>query len=488
MDIQKALELIESGRFEELDIDDVWELINVLSASSEPQAFQALVKLQNSKLGQSLPQMNMQMQYIMEQNIQSLNKLEKNFDLFALDKKGIPQNAEVLPIFNFFSHVEVKNKEDVEQVKVEKLFEQAVSIAKLTAKKDILLDKNFSKQKPEEQKKTYANSVLMAMEETAFVLVSNQILEDTLTQKHTPLSKVDREELTSKAEKSFAEVIRPKSKTRFQLTNSNIISTFAAEINRAGNKAALVEKNTTSKELNNEVAKVDKKLQKEYPETMQLLRPLAQYQNIGFLAGKKGRNMFGADYIAKTVHENNPAKGQKEVSLFVFLKEQPAKIKSFSQNIVRSIKKAYMVMAEAVSLKLSTEKVAAGFKNIFSFFSRNKDDKNAKYNGVGAKTIDGNLRIISAKASQILLSQNTVDKRVIAWKDFRNTLHNSQLGRAVFLDPERTELISQKVEDYTKVTPIILNNKVKKTRTFIGKAMSVMSKNVFSQKAGGKVR
>ena len=95
------MELIESGRFEELDIDDIWELINVLSASSEPQAFQALVKLQNSKLGQSLPQKNMQMQYIMEQNIQALNKVEKNFDLFALDKKGQPVHASVLPIFNW---------------------------------------------------------------------------------------------------------------------------------------------------------------------------------------------------------------------------------------------------------------------------------------------------------------------------------------------------------------------------------------------------
>lgn len=491
MDIKKALELIESGRFEELDIDDIWELINVLSASSEPQAFQALVKLQNSKLGQSLPQKNMQMQYIMEQNIQALNKEEKNFDLFALDKKGQPVHASVLPIFNFFNHVEVKNKEDVEQVKPEKLFEQAVSIAKLTAKKDILLDKNFSKQKPEEQQKNYANSVLMAMEETAFVLVSNQILEDTLTQKHTPLSKVDKAEITNKAENSFAEVIRPKSKTRFQLTNSNIISTFAAEINRAGNKAALVEKNTSSKELNNEVAKVDKKLQKEYPETMLLLRSFAQYQNMSFVAGKQGRNMFGADYIAKTVHENNPAKGQKEVSLFAFLKEQPAKIKSFSQNIVRSIKKAYMVMAEAISLKLSSEKIADGFKNMFSFFSHNKEDKNAKYKGVGRQTIESNLDMVSARASQILLEQNKVDKRVIVWKDFRNTLHNSQLGRAI-LDPERTELVSENVEDYTKVTPIILNNKNtdnknKAPKTLVGKTVNMISKVVLSQKAGGKV-
>lgn len=488
MDIKKALELVESGRFEELDIDDIWELINVLSASSEPQAFQALVKIQNSKVGASLPQMNMQMQYIIEQNSQAIGKIEKGFDLFELDKKGQPKNPAVFPIFNFFSHVEVENKEGAEKVEPEKLFEQAVSIAKLTAKKDILLDKNFSRQNPEEQEKTYTNTVLMAMEESAFVLVSNQILEDTLTKKHTPLSKVDREEITVKAEKSFREVIRPKTKTKFPLTNTNIISTFAAEINRAGNKAEQIEKNTTSKELNKEVEKVDKKLQKEYPETMQLLRPLAQYQHVAFIVGKRGRNVFGADVIAKTVHENNPAKGQKDVSLFAFLKKQPAKIKSFSQSVVRSIKKAYTKMAEAVSLNLSTEKIAAGFKNMFLFFSHKKEDKNAKYNGIGAKTVDGNLRIISAKASQALMTQDMVDKRVIAWKDFRNTLYNSQIGRAMALDPERTELVSEQVEDYTKVTPIILNKKSKMPKTFIGKALGMVHKVLLNQNTGGKTR
>ena len=482
MDIKKALELIESGRFEELDIDDIWELINVLSSSSEPQAFQALVKLQNSKLGQSLPQINMQMQYIMEQNIQALNKLEKNFDLFALDKQGLPKNAEVLPIFNFFNHVEVNNKNDVEAVKPEKLFEQAVSIAKLTAKKDILLNKNFSRQQPEEQQKNYANSVLMAMEETAFVLVSNQILEDTLAQKHTPLSKVDRNEISSKAEKSFAEVISPKSKTRFQLTNSNIISTFAAEINRAENKAALIEKYTSNKKLHDEVIKIDSSLQSEYPETMQLLRPLAQYQKMSFIAGKRGRNMFGADYIAQAVHENNPAKGQKDVSLFAFLKKQPAKIKNFSKNIVRSIKKAYTIMAEAISLKLSTEEIAKGFKNMHSFFTHNKDNKNAKYKGLGSKTVEGNLNIISAKASQLLLNKTPIDKRVIAWKDFRNTLYSSQLGRAISLNPERAELVSENVEDYTKITPIVLDNKKKKTtKPLIKRTLNLIS-NALLQK------
>ena len=126
MDIKKALELIESGRFEELDIDDVWELINTLSVSSEPQAFQALVKLQNSKIGQSLPQMNMQMQYIIEQNAQTIEKQEKNFSLFDLDKKGQPLHKEILPIFNFFSRIEVENKEETEKVSVYYLHYQFV--------------------------------------------------------------------------------------------------------------------------------------------------------------------------------------------------------------------------------------------------------------------------------------------------------------------------------------------------------------------------
>ncbi len=480
MDIKKALELVESGRFEELDIDDLWELINILSVSSDPQAFQALVKVQNSKLGQSLPQMNQQMHYIMEQNAQALASLEKGFNLFALDAKGNPKQNAVWPIFNFFRHVDIENREGAEPVEAKDVFAQAVGIAKLTAKKDILLDKNFSKQKPEEQQKTYANAVLMAMEETAFVLVSNQILEDTLAKKHTPLSKVDRNEIAAKAEKSFAEVIRPKTKTRFLLSNGNIISTFAAEVNRAGNKALLAEQNTTSPSMVKEVEAVEKMLQSQYSETMQLLRPLAQYQQMAFVAGQPGRNMFGADYIAKTVHENNPAKGQTEVSLFAFLKDQPAKIKSFSQSIVRSIKKAYTLMAEAVSLKLSSEKFAEGLKSMFAFFRGNKDNKNAKYKGIGIKTADGNLRIISAKASQILLSQSTADKRVIAWKDFRNTFHNSQLGRAMFFDAERAELRPENVEDYVKVTPIVLKNKKKSAKSWVKKAINMVGQKILS--------
>lgn len=489
MDIKKALELIESGRFEELDIDDVWELINTLSVSSEPQAFQALVKLQNSKIGQSLPQMNMQMQYIIEQNAQAIEKQEKNFSLFDLDKKGQPLHKEILPIFNFFSRIEVENKEETEKVEPQKLFEQAVSIAVLTAKKDLALDKNFSRQKPEEQEKTYANTVLMAVEESAFVLVSNQILEDTLNKKHTPLSKVDREEIATKAEKSFQDVIRPKSQTKFKLTNSNIISTFAAEINRAGNKADLVEKNTGSKYLKKEVEKIDNKIQETYPETMQLLRPLAQYKKLTITAGRAGRNVFGADVIAKAVHEQNPAKGQQDVSLFAFLKKQPAKIKSFSRNIVRSLKKTYTIMSEAINFQVSSEKIADGFRHIFAFLGKhsNQEDKTAKYNNVGIKTLEGNLRIVSAQASQVI-NTPTTDKRVIAWKDFHNNLYNSQLGRAMALNPERAELTPDKAEDYTKITSIILPDKKKQPKSMVGKTLNFINRAILSPRGSNKAR
>ena len=192
MDVKTAIDLIESGRFSEIDIEDLWEIIEILSTSSEPAAIQALLKLQNSRIGQSLPQLNLQMQYIIEQNIKVLNNIEQDAEIFAFDKKGHPLCKALLPIYNFYKNIEVENKEDSENVTPEHLFTQALEIGRLNIKKDLALNKNFSQQKEEEQKKNYLNGLQMSMEETAFVLVSNQILENALERKQAPLSATDK--------------------------------------------------------------------------------------------------------------------------------------------------------------------------------------------------------------------------------------------------------------------------------------------------------
>lgn len=485
MDVKTAIELIESGRFEEIDIDDIWELIDILSASSDPRAFQALTMLQNSKIGHSLPQINRQMQYHIEQNMLQIEKLEKKFNLFETNAQGMPIQQDLLPIFSFFSRVEVDNKETAEKVDGKKLFAQAAEIAKITAKKDLCTNKNFSKLKPEEQQKSYVNSVVMAMEETAFVLVSNQLIEDNLqkrqekdvevkssvkakvvtepskvmaepSKKALQLTKDEEKQITQLAEIRFAEMINPKSVAKFKLSNDNILSTLTAELNRAAQKEVQIEKHTQAKALTTPIKEADKNLSKEYPKTFEMLRAFAAYPDLSFVAGNSGRHLFSANKIAETVHKYNPAKGQQEKTLFVFLKEQPQKLKSFSRHIVSSIKKTYQHIKEAISLNFSSEKIANSFKKMFSSVK-----EKGEYKEIGAKTIEGNLRIMSATASRLLQAQEEADpnKKVIAWKNFRSSFYNSQLGRAMALDPEKTQLVTEDVKEYITVTPIVINKK-----------------------------
>lgn len=492
MDIKTAIELIESGRFEEIDIDDIWELIDVLSASSDPRALQALSKLQNSKIGISLPQINRQMQYHIEQNLLQIENLEAKTDIFSQNKQGMPKTEAFLPIFSFFSRVEVENKETSEKVDGNKLFEQAVEIAKVTAKKDLCTDKNFSKLKPEERLNSYINSVVMAMEETAFVLVSNQLIEDNLQKKqansvNTPkedvknimqLSKEEEKQISQLAEIRFSEMINPKSVAKFKLSNDNILSTFTAELNRASQKEVLIEKHAQTNILGKSIKQIDKNLEKQYPQTYEMLRAFAAYPDLSFVAGKSGRHLFSVNKIAEVVHQHNPAKGQQEKTLFVFLKEQPQKLKSFSRHIVSSIKKTYQHLKESIAFNFSSEKIAGAFKNMF--FSV-KDKK--KYKNLGAKTIEGNLQFMNAAGVRLLQAQEKADpnKKVIAWKNFRSSFYNSQLGRAMALDPEKTQLVSEDVKEYITVTPIVINNK-----TSVGKTKPAQKGKILSSLLGLK--
>lgn len=485
MDMEEAVELVVSGRFRDLSPEDLMLIKDVLAASADPRAVQALITLQNSPAGMNMPQAAVEMNNLIQVNARTFANIENSFNLFELDSKGRPVHSEILPVFNFFSRVQVENKPEAETVNGKDLFLQAAAVARTTAQKDLLLDKNFNKHKPEEQKKNYINAVLMAMEENAFVLVSNQIVENMTATRKGPLTEAEKEKVGIIAEKRFAAIIDPESKISFKLSNSNIIGTSIAEINRNDNFAEMIKKNTGSVKLAEELQNLDNALAQVYPKAYQFLRPLAKTSNLTLLAGNVGKTTFTADKIAAAVHNNNPAKEQKDVSLFAFLKEQPSKLKSFSRTIMVSVKKAYNNVYEAMAAGLGSQKIAAGFKKMFAYFAASKGG-NAKYNGVGRKTIEGNLKIMSANVSQIL-NQPAADKRVIAWKDFRNTLHNSQLGRAMALNPlnpERTTLVSERQEDYTKVTTIVLPSKQQpKTDSVIKKMIKAPVKAV-SQAVG----
>lgn len=454
MDIKDAIQLIESGRFFEIDIEDLWELESILSSSTDPQAVAALISFQNSPLGHNLPQASLQLKALIDANSRAVQNIESGFNLFALDSQGRPQSKEVLSIFNFFRRVNVDNKPGAEIVKAENLFAEAAEIGRAAALKDLYLSKSFAQMKPEEQKKTYINTVLMAMEENAFVLVSNQTLEKVAGQKRGMLSLQEKNQIKSEVERRFADIIDAKSQTPIKLSNNNIIGTFVSAVNRTGNIATRLVEKSQSPQLAKEVLALDKKLAPRYPDSFMMLRPLAKVPNMGIIAGHVGKSSFAAANIAEAVRSNNPAKKQKNLSLFAFLREQPRYLKSFSDNIVGSIKKVYNGLVISMSYDIVSSKVAAGWNKMIRHFSGNNGDGSSEYKGLSKTTMMGDLKNLNAKLGKALNVEPSPEAKVYAWKEFGAAFRNSKLGRA--LNPERTVLISERPQDYTKVVKIEL--------------------------------
>lgn len=448
--------LVESGRFEELSDEDIMQLYYTLSSSTDQSAMLALVAFNKKPISQNLSGISLNLHNLIEANCYAVRDIEKSFNLFAMDAAGQPQSKEILSIFNFFSRVEVENKPGTEPVKAENLFSQAAEIARTSALKELYLDKNFAKRKPEEQKKAYIDAIVMAMEENAFVLLSNQIVENVAGKKRTTLSLQEKNQIKSEVEKRFAACIDINSQARFKLSNNNIIGTFVAEVNRSDNNARFLAEMADSKRLSKDVKVLDEKLVPHYKEAFRLLRPLAKVPNMGIIAGHVGKSSFAASNIAESVRNNNPAKKQKNLSLFAFLREQPRQLKAFSENIVGSIKKVYNGLVLSLSYDVISSKVAAGWNKMVRHFSsrRGKDSKASAYHGVTKDTVVADLKNLNSKLGKALNSEPSLAEKVYAWKEFGAAFRNSKLGKA--LNPERTVLVSERPQDYTKVVKIQL--------------------------------
>lgn len=455
MDTKDAIMLIESGRYEELSDEDIMHLYYTLSSSAEQAAVSALITFRQSRIGNNLPQISMNLHNLIESNYRAVHKVENEVSLFALDNAGRPQSKEILSIFNFFSRVEVENKAGAENVKAENLFSQAAEIARTSALKDLYLDKNFAKRKQEEQKKAYIDAVVMAMEETAFVLLSNQVLENVADRKRTTLTAQEKNQIKSEVERRFAACIDVNSKARFKLSNNNIIGTFVAEVNRNDNNARFLEEAAKNKRFAKDVQALDEKLAPHYQNTFLLLRPLAPVPNMGIIAGHVGKSSFAASNIAEAVRTNNPAKKNSKLSLFAFLREQPRQLKAFSENIVGSLKRIYNGLMISAGYDIISSKIATGWNKLVRRFSSHAEEEEGKTSASLSKdVVMQDLKDLNGKLSKALNSEPSPADKVYAWKEFGAAFRNSQLGRV--LNPERTVLVSERPQDYTKVVKIPL--------------------------------
>lgn len=251
---EDARRLIKSGRISDLSGYDLLALEYSLSHSTDPEDIELLSILRGSSVNQKTD-LVVGLQNQIEANYRAIRNIEKDFNLFALDAQGSPLSKEVFSIFNFFNRVEIDNKPGAEPVKSENLFAQAASVARVSALEELYRDETFAQKRPDEQKKIYINNVIMAMEEKAFVLLSNQIVENVAGRKNTHLSPQEKAKIKSEVSNRFAACIDANSQARFKLSNNNIIGTLVTEVNRAANAAEFQAKALGNYRLSKDVEK-----------------------------------------------------------------------------------------------------------------------------------------------------------------------------------------------------------------------------------------
>lgn len=81
MDVKDAIQLIESDRLNELDIEVLWQIKDVLSSSNDPRALQYLVIFQNTAAGLGLSQKSLEMQTAINNNMAAVKAVEQSIGL-----------------------------------------------------------------------------------------------------------------------------------------------------------------------------------------------------------------------------------------------------------------------------------------------------------------------------------------------------------------------------------------------------------------------
>lgn len=460
MDVRDAIQLIEGGRLNELDTEVLWQIQDVLSSSNDPEAMQYLAILQGPINGSNLAQKSLEMQNVISNNIIAIQNIERNYNPFAMDFSGRPVNKSFFPIFNLYKRIEVENRSTAEEVDVTSLFVQNAEMARISGMKEVLLDKKFGNLSAQEQSSAYIKAVVMAMEENAFVLVSNQTVENQANQKRNNFSTQEKAKIANEVEKRFSAMINPANTDTFKLSNVNIIGTTVAEVNRLSNASTQILKYTGSKDLVEEVAVLDNKFSKVYPDALMVLRPLAQSPNLGMIAGGIGMSSVVAANIAEEVHRSNPAKQEQTSSMFSFFKEQPNAFKSFKDSVIGSLKKAYSSVTILMDFGYLNTKVSLGWKKMANYLSKDSKsrrlDKDSNLKGIDLKTFGRDMSVLSADASKAL-NEKQDDKRVIAWKDFHSKFLRSPVGQA--LNADRCLLVQEDPKEYTNLVKIVLANK-----------------------------
>ena len=364
MEIQEAIRLLETGRLEDLDLDVLWELEEVLAAGLGSQGY--YIRFKNIVSGQDpnfpafvqapLAERSVAFKPIMEENIKALKGIEKEVNLFAVDKKGNVKNPEAEAVFHFCRQVQIENKAHADKVTSEDFFRNLTAMAVLDAHEKIYLNPRFAKYSKEEQIKAYENALLMSLQETAFILVSNQEIEDREVGSAKEVKPREVEEKLSK-------IMSGQETAPIKISNRNFIGTLSAGMNRLRNSARRLSVMTDEKHLTNEIKAIDVRFIRCYPDNYPAMKPLSRGMGISFIAGPVGRSSYGAWKIGTALHKETAVLPKDKDNLFSYIRKQPSFLKILGHKLAKSISQVVTTIFCAKEAGMINDTVARNWKS-----------------------------------------------------------------------------------------------------------------------------
>lgn len=403
-----AIQLVLSGRFNELTLDDLWMLKDVLQNSVNPQAKQAFAVLESSPVYQSLVQNTQQAIPSINENFAAIEKVESRFDLFAVTKNGELADRDIFSIFKIYNRMDIKESaaDDAHAVKagpVEKLpeagmqpekaektvvrevrseetvkdmpksetvpvvaavkepeFEKITSVeafeaAKVLARQEVRDEfavSKFAKLPEKEQEAEYKRVVLMSLEENAFVMVSKQ-LEDNLAAKKgykEELLPQEKAKVQSDAVQRISVMVsEEEQKTPLKVTSKTVFATINEGLTRIAKKAEVLKENTGIKTWSKDVAVSNRFMRQKFPKLYDWFKS-ADDNGRPNLLNPVNSLTYGVTNLRKAVRNISRFAKSEEMGFFAFLRKHPKQIAVLGTSVAVSVAATYSAIASQAAL------------------------------------------------------------------------------------------------------------------------------------------
>lgn len=288
MDIK---ELLKKGLYKDLSYNDLWELEqdaeDLAAYISQDAALAAAIgNFRTYVARRNMDLQTLEIRQSIRNNLEVLNRLRRQIDVFGLNGEGEYLYADVSPLAGFFQRLNIVNYENSDKVDASAVRTTAQRVAFLAVVQELVLNDKFSKMSPQAQEHKYVSALTEAMETYAFNLVAGQLSED-IVGKVSPrssgdLSKAGQKQLQEHAEQRFGSMIDPASREPVKITNTNFVATSAVEISRLEKSALKLAVKTEVKEPAAQVVDEGKQISALAPETYPLAKELASVAEISF--------------------------------------------------------------------------------------------------------------------------------------------------------------------------------------------------------------